>query len=73
MVKKIDKAEFIARLDGTLEEKIYQAYYYGYEHGHEKARMHTGAPAPANWEINVAYSDWQIWLMNPETEKEVEK
>lgn len=74
MTKKIDKAEFIARLDGTLEEKIYTAYYHGFEKGFDTAKSPHDSSYAANWQINVAYSDWQRWLMDgcPKDE-EVEK
>lgn len=73
MVKKIDKAEFIARLDGTLEEKIYTAFYHGCERGYDMAKSSGNPTCAANWQINIAYNDWQEWLANPGTEEEVEK
>ncbi len=77
MVKKIDKAEFIARLDGTLEEKIYEAFYCGFERGYQFGQECPRDKLPhkkvENWMINVDYYDWQDDLMNPIQEKEVEK
>lgn len=68
----VDKATFLATLDGTLEDKIYSAFYYGYERGHLAAMCqgHPGGAGDENWEINIAYDEWKEWLADGSTNED---
>ena len=55
-----DKQEFLAKLDGTLEDQLKAAFYEGFGRGHKFGQQFTKVKVPVlkDWMIAVDYREW---------------